>query len=190
MGLQSCRRRTLRYVLWTVLQRLPAAPSIQQGTIIWSSRCAQYNFFLLLFISATTSDHSEEHHSSSSCCVPAPWEAVENAGQGPGASPVAELPWGREQCQALLGMPWDRVSLSAAMPTLASFLLGAKQKVEPVSHCYSPILNFWWQSGAGLWVLCLSFFFFLPSPWTQLLTQEEVGYAVTHSIKRPNKSST
>lgn len=33
------------------------------------------------------------------------------------------------------------------------------------------------------------FFFFLPSPWTQLLTQEEVGYAVTHSIKRPNKSS-
>lgn len=42
-----------------------------------------------------------------------------------GASFVADLPWGREQCQAQLWMPWERVSLSTAVPTLVSFLPGS-----------------------------------------------------------------
>lgn len=85
--------------------------------------------------------------------------STRGVGQEPRASPVPELPCGRQQCQALLRMPWERVSLSAAVPTLASFLLSTKQKVEPVSHWYLQILNLHMQSGARLWVLCLSFFF-------------------------------
>ena len=42
-----------------------------------------------------------------------------------GASLVADLPCGREQCQAQPWMPWERVSLSAAVPTLVSFLPGS-----------------------------------------------------------------
>lgn len=187
MGLQNYRQRTLSYVL----KRLPAAPSIQQGTIIWSSRCAQYHFSQLFFISATISDCFCAHHSSSSRCAPAPWEAVENKGCRAGTWSISHG-WAAMWKRAVPGCAEDALGegflfLSTAVPILASFLLGTKQQVEPVSHC---IFKYW---------ICtckvvpkfgsFAFPFFFPSPWTELLTQEEVGYAVTYSIKRPNKSS-
>lgn len=177
MGLQSYRQRTLSYVL----KRQPAAPSIQQGTIAWSSRWAQYTFscsFLFLLQSQTVFEPT----------IPVPHA-------------VSLLP-GRQWRTRGVGWAamWERAMPNCAEDALGEgfplhctahfglFSSGYKTESETISHWYLQILNLHVQSGARLWVFAF-LFFFLPSLWTQLLTQEEVGYAVTQKKKRPNKSS-
>lgn len=115
MGLQSYRRRTLSYVL----ERPPAAPSIQQGTIIWSSRCAQYNFFPAIFHFCYNLRPflSTPFHFLVLC--PCSLGGSGEQGMLGRRISMAELPCGGEQCQAV---PWD--ALGEAFPLNCSAHFG------------------------------------------------------------------
>lgn len=142
MGLQSYRWRTLSYVLQTGLKKLPAVPRTQQGPITWSSRHVVHDVifarsFLFLLWSHTIFRSTVPVPNARFCALclrthspggseeqrvwVGPWGG-RRKDLGWGASSVADLPPGTEQCHAQLWLPWEEVSLPTAVPAFVSFL--------------------------------------------------------------------
>lgn len=176
MGLQSYRQRTLSYVL----KRQPAAPSIQQGTIAWSSRWAQYTFscsFLFLLQSQTVFEPTIPVPHAVSLLPRRQWRT---RGVGLGCHV------GESNAKLCWGCPGRGFPSPLHCPFWPLFLWVQNRKWNHFTLVFANI-----EFACAKWCqalgLCLPFFF-LPSLRTQLLTQEEVGYAVTQK-KRPNKSS-